>query len=302
MDPETQGEESIEDIAGDMEETEQVETGAGDEHEDDDAPDNDDADDQPDQGEDDPEEEWEAGGKQFRVKRSELRAGYMKDADYRQKTAELAEQRRAVEAVQQHIQQERQGAANQLDVYLQALHRELIGTQPDASLIESDPQEYLRQQQAHNARAAAFQTALQQRQALTGRMTADEQRQQAEYRKGEATRLLEVLPQWRDDKVRSKESGEIAAFLQKTGYTPEEMNGLVDHRALLIARDAMRFHQLQAAKAKKQTQEPPRNTLRAGASTDRGTNAARVNAANDRLRRNPDSLDALAGFAHARGV
>ena len=39
---------------------------------------------------DDPDEEWEAGGQKYKVKKSELRAGYMKDADYRQKTAKVA--------------------------------------------------------------------------------------------------------------------------------------------------------------------------------------------------------------------
>ena len=63
-------------------------------------------DDQAEDGEqDDPEEEWEAGGQKYKVKKSELRSGYMKDADYRRKTAEVAEQRRQVEAFAQQVVQ-----------------------------------------------------------------------------------------------------------------------------------------------------------------------------------------------------
>lgn len=191
-----------------------------------------------------------------KLKKSELRNGYMKDADYRQKTAELANQRRAVEQHAQAIATERQTAVAQLDVFLGALQRELIGTQPDAGLIESDPQEYMRQQALHNQRAQAFQTALQQRQAVQGRIDADTQRQQAEWRQQEGGKLLERLPAWNDTKVRDKESGEIAEYLNTCGYTADELNELVDHRALLVARDAAKYRQLQAAKAKQAKPEP----------------------------------------------
>lgn len=297
---EGQEEGSIDDIAADMgegddqpeDDDEPADNGGADEHADPDAEGHED---------DDPEEEWEAGGKKIRVKRSELRAGYMKDADYRQKTAELADQRRAVEQHAQAIQQERQQAANQLDVYLQALHRELIGTQPDQSLIESDPQEYLRQNALHQQRTAQFQQALQHRQALAGRMSADEQRQRAEWQQGEAKKLQQALPTWSDPKVRERESAEIAEYLGGMGYTQDEMGELVDSRALLVARDAAMYRKQLAAKAKQQKTDPGR-TVRPGAAADPGrANAARVTAANDRLRRNPDSLDALVGYARERG-
>ena len=80
---------------------------------------------------DDPEIEFDHGGQKLRAKRSELIAGYMKDADYRQKTATLAEQRRHVEAAVAQVQQEREARATQLDVLLGALHAELVGDQAE---------------------------------------------------------------------------------------------------------------------------------------------------------------------------
>ncbi len=201
-------------------------------------------------GDDDPEVEWEAGGKKFKVKASELRNGYMKDSDYRQKTAEVAEQRRQIEALTQHYAQERQNAANQLDVFLGALQKELIGSQPDPQLIDSDPQEFLRQQAAYQQRASQFQAALQHRQSLQSRIDTDAQRKQQEYASHEAEKLLDRVPEWRNEAKRSKESGEIAEYLTTLGYSSEELAQLVDHRALLVARDAARYRALQAAKAK----------------------------------------------------
>ena len=60
---------------------------------------------------DDPDEEWEAGGQTFKVKKSELRAGYMKDADYRQKTAKAAEQQKFRDSVTRQANDDRQSLA-----------------------------------------------------------------------------------------------------------------------------------------------------------------------------------------------
>lgn len=290
------GEESIEDIAGAMgaggdEDTDLPEDEIGDEGDDEGE------EDQPDAGDDDPEEEWEAGGKQFKVKKSELRAGYMKDADYRQKTAEVAEQRRAVEQAAQQIQQERQNAASQLDVFLGALHKELLGSQPDTALLDTDPTEYLRQQAAYNHRAGQYQAALQQRQALQGRITEDQQRQRQEYMRTESAKLLESLPAWRDEKVRSTETAQVAKYLSDLGYSAQELNELVDHRALLVARDAALYRAMQSAKDKKAQPAPPR-PVRPGAAGNANPNA-RLQRAGDRLKRDPNDLDALSAFVGA---
>ncbi len=253
----------------------------------------------------DDEFEIEVDGKPHKVKRSELPnlvRGGMLEADYRKKTAEVAEQRRQIEAMQQHIAQERQQAASQLDVFLASLQRELIGSQPDPKMIDEDPQEFLRQQQAYQLRTAQFQQALQHRQSLQSAQSADEQRKQMETVRAENERLVEKVPEWRDAKVREKEVGEIAEFLTGLGYSKDELNGLVDHRALLVARDAARYRQLQAAKAKKAAPEPPVRTLRAGQPTGGNDNSARVASARERMARNPDDLGALAAFADARGI
>ena len=242
---------------------------------------------------DDPEEEWESGGQTFKVKKSELRAGYMKDADYRRKTAEVAEQRRAVEAHAQHIAHERQAAANQLDVFLGALQKERIGSQPDQKMIEDDPQEFLRQQSAYQQRAQQFQAALQHRQALQGRVDADQQRQQQEWRQAENTRLLDKMPGWRDEKVRTKESAEIADYLSDIGYNAEELNQLVDHRALLVARDAAKFRALQAAKAKQDKPAPHKPVKPGAAAPTTNRNETRYTEALAKARRTGRTEDAV---------
>lgn len=254
------------------------------------------------EGEEDPEIEWTTNsGKTYKVKQSELRDGYMRQDDYQRKTADLAERRRIVESTEQQIVQERQQAANQLDVLIQGLYKQLVGDQEGlGKLIDEDPQEYLRQQAAMNQRAAQLQQAIQERQALQGRQTQAEQQKQREWRKQEAEKLIEKLPHWKDEKKATEEQTEIAEYLSQLGYTSAELGELVDHRALLVARDAAKYRRLQAAKAKKAT-EVTRKPVRPGAA---GTGAPNDKAKRtaERLRSNPDSLDALGDFMGSAGL
>ena len=246
------------------------------------------------QADDDPEYEWEAGGQTFKVKQSELRAGYMKDADYRRKTAEVAEQRRQVEQVAQQVQQQRQMYATQLDVYLGSLHKELVGSQPDPKLIEDDPQEFMRQQAAYNTRAQQFQQAMQYRQAVAAHQQQDEQRALAETIEQENRLLLDKMPELREEKTRTAAFSDVAKFLSGLGYSPEELNQLTDHRALMVAMKAAKYDQLQAAKAK-QAKPPVPKPVRPGAAGT--TTQTRAQKAHERLRRNPNDFDALVALS-----
>ena len=72
--------------------------------------------------------------------------------------------------------------------------------------------------------------------------------------------LLSRVPEWRNPEKASAEKGEIArALLDRYGFNPLELNNLTDHRALLVARDALRYHQMQAVKTDKvkQAREAP---------------------------------------------
>lgn len=285
-----EGDDSIEDIAGasigdevEQEETEQAEEEDSEVEQEEEVAEE--------EADDDPDYEWEAGGQTFKVKQSELRAGYMKDADYRRKTAEVAEQRRQVEQVAQQVQQQRQFAATQLDVFLGALHKELIGNQPDPKLIDDDPQEFMRQQTAYNTRVQQFQQATQYRQALAAHQQQDEQRVQAESIEQENRLLLEKRPELRDEKVRAAKFSEVASYLTNVrGFTAEELNGITDHRSLMTALDAAETHARRAAKAKQAKPEVPRPVRPGAAGTTTQTRAQR---AHEKLRRNPNDFDAL---------
>ena len=182
----------------------------------------------------------------------------MKDADYRKKTAEAAEAKRLAAAERDQVRAEREHYANHLDVVLGSMQKQLIGDQQAlAELARTDPAEWVAQNAAFQQRYADYQTALQERQSLANRMSAEQEQQVAEWRKAEREKLQERLPEWRDKKVAETEQRLVAEFLLKEGYQSNELAELFDHRALVVARKAALYDQMQAAKAKK-SQEPPK--------------------------------------------
>lgn len=139
---------------------------------------------------------------EIKLKKSELKAGYMKDADYRRKTAEAAEAKREAQAVQERVQQERSHYANHLDVVLHNLQTQLVGDQAAlAQLAQTDPASWVAENAKFQQRYADYQTAIRERQALGQRQQADSEAQLAEWAKGERETLAKKLPQWSDPAV-----------------------------------------------------------------------------------------------------
>jgi hypothetical protein len=90
----------------------------------------------------------------------------------------------------------------------------------------------------------------------TGRAQAGEAQQAefAEYVKVEHGKVMDVIPQWADEKVRTAEQKLIQADLADRGFSEQEIAGIYDSRQVGIVRDAMRWRELkskQPAVAKK---------------------------------------------------
>ncbi|NKJ22016.1 hypothetical protein [Dyella sp. SG609] len=185
----------------------------------------------------------------------------MRQQDYTRKTTEAAELTKQAQQERQFVQQEYGQRINQLDNLSAALYQELVGNQAElAKLIETDPQEYLRQQQRMSQKAALLNQVDQQRQAIDQIRKNEEEKAFHESVKVNEAKLLDALPDWRDSTKRGAEQREIAQHLISLGYSPDELNSLTDHRAVLIARKAMLWDRAQAVKSK-QTQEqktPPK--------------------------------------------
>lgn len=210
-------------------------------------------------------------GETVRITAEEAKAGILRQADYTRKTMALAEERKALEADRQ---QAKQWFQQQLAVVQQFQEPE-----PDwVKMRDEDPIGYIQQRDAWNEKQAQRQQMQQQTEA---QLRAAYQQQMQE---GQA-RLVDALPSWRDDTVRKKESAEITdGLVNSYGFRPEELQGLADHRLVLLARDAIKGRQ--AAKstdiARKKVADKPK-VQKPGSSTGKG-NPARTAAAQLRKR------------------
>ena len=116
--------------------------------------------------------------------------------------------------------------------------------------------------------------------------------------------MQEKLPEWRDAKVKEAESRAIGEYLMSRGYSAEELGELFDHRALIVARDAAKWREHEAARKsakEKQTPQPPARPVRPG--VPRGDNPQQRNEYRDavnRLRNTGSTDDAMALLAAKR--
>lgn len=207
-----------------------------------------------------------------KAKKSEVLAwkqGAMKDADYRQKTAEAAEVRRQAQALQERVEQERTHYANHLDALIGQLQTELVGDQQAlAQLAETDPGEWVRQNAQHQYRMQRFQQAIGERQVIAQRAGEEQERRRSEFVRVNTDALHAKIPEWRDEAVKSKELNDMDAFLRQHGVTDDDMGAFLDHRVYLIARQAWQAQKREAARTTakdKQVIKQPPKPLKAGA-------------------------------------
>lgn len=102
--------------------------------------------------------------------------------------------------------------------------------------------------------------------------------------------------------MKERESNEIASFLIESGYAPEELSELFDHRALLVARKAAKWDahvKAQKTLKDKQTREPPK-PFKAQAQRSTQPEQTRYQEIRERARKTGDESDLLAQLAAKR--
>jgi hypothetical protein len=239
---------------------------------------------------------------------SELIAGNMKERDYRQKTMELAPQRRALEeqssavkALEQQVNEQRE--------YLSGLLESLTPQAPDSTGIDpvSDPVGYLSYMQAkeQHERFLAHANYIQQQMGMS-RQQAEEQAQKQRQQKAveEQGALQEKLPALRDPAKLKALADDILSAGQALGYSQQELRDAVpyDHRMALALQKAAKWDRLQASKPKvteKVQGRPPVQRSGKQVSGD-AKRAQRANDAISRLRQTGSIEDATAAYLASR--
>jgi hypothetical protein len=229
-----------------------------------------------DEGEDEQEEpakyRVKAAGEEREVTLDELIKSYQLGTDYTKKSQAVAEERKAVEAERQRIEEARY-LRDQYAERLQVIEQ-MLNQQPETEnldyLKETDPIGYA----VKVAELSQREKQLAQVRAEQARIADQQQREQQEQLgqvvQAESRKLAEVIPEYADPQKGETLRRELREFGLKAGFSDQELANVYDSRAVLTLYKAMQYDKLQSAKPgiTKKVNEAPK-VMKSGVSQPR---------------------------------
>jgi hypothetical protein len=176
-------------------------------------------------------------GQELEVSLDELKAGYSRDSDYRQKTHTLGMEKRDLETQKSSLRQTYDTRLNELNDLISTANQfveQKQGGQDLAKLYNEDPTEaarldfQLRQEKQHieslkaNARQAQSQ-------------------QYESYLETQKELAATKIPEFSDPNKADSFKLNMRNSLRNYGFNDQEIGSLADHRFLMVAKDAMSF-------------------------------------------------------------
>ena len=134
---------------------------------------------------------------------------------------------------------------------------------PDSKMLETDPIGYMRAQAQYDVEVADY-TAQQTQLSETANRSREYQAQQtqADMQK-QAARLVELIPEFADpEKATALKSKLVEVGQSAYGYSPDELMGLTDARAVSVLNDAMRWRELQSGTAAAKKTPTPQKSVK----------------------------------------
>lgn len=235
-------------------------------------------------------------GQEVEVTQEELVNGYSRQQDYTRKTQELAQQRKTIEQQQAELAQ-RDAIYSQLLPKMEAQLKGELANEPDwNALYEDDPVGYVREKQLWDEKKEKLNAVNAEQQRLQQEALVKQQQQLRQFVEYGNQKLLEIIPEWQNPEVATKEKLAISEYAVNTlGYTPEEIQQVYDYRALLGLRNAWLNSKTVEATKKKPTQKAPARVARPG-TTNRPKTTTPVKRAKQRLAKTGKTSDAAKVF------
>ena len=182
-------------------------------------------------------------GQELEVSLDELKSGYSRDSDYRQKTHSLSLERKNLEEEKNVLRQTYDTKLRELDELMQSANSFISqGSEVDLkAMYEEDPQAaakldfQMRQQREHLASLKQKSEAVKQQQY---NQFLNEQKQLAE----------QAIPELANPQKASEIKVKMRDTLSNYGFNDQEIGSLADHRFLLVLKDAMEYRNLKNAK------------------------------------------------------
>lgn len=235
-------------------------------------------------------------GTEIEVPLSELKRGYSGQRFVQKGMQEAAEARKTAEAAHAALIAERDRLAQMRQMYEQGGFP-VQPTPPSKQLFESDPLAYHEKRLDYEVALEKYQQDMSQFDEMQKRQDAALNYAQQEHMKREVQALQAQIPEFQDPEKATKYKEDLITHAKDYGFTPEEVGGIVDHRALLVLNDAVQYRRLQQGKnkalAKASTAKQKTNVVKSGAKKVNSNEKAFQNKRN-KLRRTGNIDDAVA--------
>lgn len=236
-------------------------------------------------------------GEEIQVTLDELRNGYSRQSDYTRKSQEIAERRKAIEAMEAEISAERAQYAELLPRMREQLQQQLQAEPDWDKLYEQNPAEAIKLErkwrEAKQQREQQIQAVEQEQQRLAAIRQQQMQQQVAKQLEAEQARLPEMIPEWKNPETAKKEAKEIREFLLSKGFSEQDVDGITNAGVVAMARNAMLFEKGRAkiSEAKGQAKPGPK-PMKAGSRGTQPRQRGDVDKARQRLKQTGRVQDA----------
>jgi hypothetical protein len=232
-------------------------------------------------------------GEEHSVNLEELKRGYSGQSYITTQMQRVAENRKETEQVFAALSQERA----QVQAALQMLSDGTFAHPPQApseELFQSDPMAYMEQQLQYQKDQQAFQEKVgyMQQQAQANQQTNEQAR--SAYLSQEVEMLKGFHPELFDaEKGPEVKERLVTQASESYGFSPEEINGVMDHRHMRVLMDAIAYRQLNSESGKKRVEQKVQ--AKQVRSTKRKVNADQQQRQKqrDRLKQTGDIEDAI---------
>lgn len=187
-------------------------------------------------------------GKTEVVTLDELKQGYSGQKYVQKGMQEAATARKEAEAVYSALLQERQNIAQ---LYQQAQQGTLAQppVEPARELFETDPIGYMDAKLKYDEQLQNYSMQMQQMEQVSQQQTQAEQAAQQAYLQQEMMNLQKVLPEFADqNKATQIKDKLITSGTQMYGYEADEIAQVMDHRAIRVLHDAIKYQELMSGK------------------------------------------------------
>tara|TARA_R100001510_G_C7656556_1_gene216714 strand:- start:6519 stop:7484 length:966 start_codon:yes stop_codon:yes gene_type:complete len=167
-------------------------------------------------------------GEEYDVNDSELIKNYQLEKTAQKRLAEVSEERKNLETSKKQVEQDLIRYSEGLKLLERQLNQSNGFTQEQwDKLYENDPMSYMREKEKIREREDQIKKIqAEQKIAYDHRLAI------------ESNKLKDLIPEWRDVQVQTKESAELSNYLLKNGFSQAEVQNASDSRIVHLARKA----------------------------------------------------------------